>query len=205
MKKSFLLLICSMLYCGGGEQQPAKPSPKKESLSQIAKSVVMVIATRDFRDEEFKEPHKLFTESGIRVTIASTDTAPAKGMLGMVVQPQITLDMVVPDSFDGIVIVGGVGCQILWDDVVLHQLVQDFNNSEKAIGAICIAPVVLARAGILKDIKATCYPTVKDDITKCGAVYTGSDIEVSSNIITCSGPKAAKDFANTLLNVLRGE
>jgi protease I len=202
MKKLLVLAILLTLCCGGGGQEKTEPALPESETVPIAKSVLMVIAPNDFRDEEFKEPYDLFTESGIKVKVASTDTVPAKGMLGMIVKPQITLEQVEPDSFDAIVVVGGTGCRVLWDNKTLHGIVQKFNAANKTIAAICIAPVVLARAGVLKDLKATVYPSVKEDICECGATYTGSDVEVRSNIITCSGPEAAKDFATTILNTL---
>ncbi|MCK4252003.1 DJ-1/PfpI family protein [candidate division WOR-3 bacterium] len=201
MKKIFTLAILLVLYCGGGEEQTQVVSPEKPI--QIAKSVLMVIAPKDFRDEEFKEPYDLFTNSGIKVIVASIDTVPVKGMLGMTVKPDILIDQVRPDSFDALIIIGGTGCQVLWDNTTLHKIVQNFNDTKKTIAAICIAPVVLARAGILKNIKATVYPTSKNDIEKYGASYTGSDVEISGNIITGSNPKASKDFATTILNTLK--
>jgi len=199
MKKVLVLAFLLCLYCGGGEQTQV---PSDVEMPQIAQSVLMIIAPKDFRDEEFKEPYDLFTKSGIKVTVASTDTQPARGMLGMTVKPEITLEQVVPDSFDVLVVVGGTGSEVLWDNTTLHTIVHDFNDAKKTIGAICIAPVVLAHAGILKDAKVTAYPAVKDEIGLCGATYTGTDVEVYGNIITCSGPKAAKDFAETILNRL---
>ncbi len=195
-----LIVLLSFLYmnCGSGQ---AETAPERET-PQLAKSVLIVIAPNDFRDEEFKEPYDLLTKSGVTVTVASTDTTPVKGMLGMVVKPDMTLEQVNPDSFDILIVVGGTGCQMLWDNATLHRIVQNFNDEKKTIAAICIAPVVLGRAGILHGLKATVYPTVKDDLGKCGASYTGSDVEVCGNIITCSGPKAAKDFAHTILNTL---
>lgn len=199
MKKVFVLAILLTLCCGGGQEQT---QPVEPETPQIVKSVLMVIASENFRDEEFKEPYDLFTKSGIKITVASTDTTSAKGMLGMVVKPDITLDQVNPDSFDALVVVGGTGCQVLWDNATLHKIVQDLNDAKKTIAAICIAPVVLARAGILKDMKTTVYASAKEEIEKCGAIYTGSDVEKNDNIITGSGPKAAKDFATTILNTL---
>jgi len=201
MRKVFVVAVLLVLCCGGGEEQTQVVSP--EEPIQIARSVLMVIAPENFRDEEFKEPYDLFTNSGIKVIVASTDTVPAKGMLGMVVTPDILLDQVIPDSFDALVVVGGTGCKILWDNTILHKIVQNFNATKKTIAAICIAPVVLARAGILKDIKATVYPTAKEHIEKCGAVYTGSDVESSENIITGSNPDAVKEFATAILNTLK--
>jgi protease I len=202
MKRFFILAIILCLSCGGGKER-AKPTPQSEVASQIAKSVLIVIAPKDFRDEEFKEPYNLLKGAGINLNIASIDTNPAKGMLGMVVKPELTLDMVNPDSFDALIICGGVGCQVLWDDTTLRHIVNSFNDAKKTIAAICIAPVVLARAGILKDKNVTAYPSVKNEFIKYGATYTGSDVEVSGNIITGSGPKAAKNFAKKILNMLK--
>jgi len=205
MKEVATLIILIFLWCGGGKQEKTQqpiPPPKEEMPTIVTKSVLMVIAPKDFRDEEFKEPYDLLTKSGIKVTIASTDTTPAKGTLGMIVKPQITLEQVVPDSFDAIIIIGGIGCQVLLNNTILHRLVQGFNNTKKTVAAICIAPIVFARAGILKDIKATVYPTSKNELTKYGAQYTGADVEVSGNIITCSGPHAAKDFATKIFKTL---
>lgn len=199
MKKVLVLAFLMCLYCGGGEQSQA---PTESEAPQIAKSVMMVIAPKDFRDEEFKEPYDLFTKSGMNVIVASTDTTPAQGMLGMSVKPDIILEQAIPDSYDVLVVVGGSGCRVLWDNTTLHKIVRHFNDEKKTIAAICIAPVVLAQAGILKDVKVTAYPTVKDDIAQCGATYTGADVEVCGNIITCSGPSVAKEFAETILSTL---
>jgi len=201
MEKFFVLTVWLCLCCGG-KQEPTKSAAPETKTLHIAKSVLMVIAPNNFRDEEFKEPYDLFTESGMKVTIASTDTVPAKGMLGMVVKPEIELEQVIPDSFDALVVVGGSGAQVLWDNTTLHRIVQNFNNAKKTIAAICIAPVALARAGILKDTKATVSSSVKDEITKEGALYTGADVEISGHIITGSGPQAAKDFARAIFNKL---
>ena len=200
MRNTLLLTVLLFLFCRGQESKTETPA---QVIPQSTKSVLMVIAPKDFRDEEFKEPYDLLTKSGIKVVIASTDTMPTKGMLGMVVNPQITLDQVNSESFDALVIVGGAGCQTLWDNATLHGIVQNFNANDKTIAAICIAPVVLARAGILREVKATVFPSVQDEITSCGAKYTGAKVEVDRNIITGSGPEAAKDFAVAISNSIK--
>ena len=165
--------------------------------------MLIVIAHEDFRDEEFKEPYDLFMKSGIEVVVASTDTAPAKGMLGMTVKPDITLEQVNTDDFDGLVVVGGSGCEQLWDNEMLHNIVRRFNTDNKMIAAICLAPVILGRAGVLEGKVVTAYPTARDEVGKCCAQCTDADIEVSGNVITCSGPKAAADFATAILSVVK--
>jgi protease I len=200
MKIIFLFVMLLCLFCGGGGKDQSMN--EESEIPQMAQSVLMIIAPKNFRDEEFKEPYDLFTSTGIEVTVASTDTHPAQGMLGMVVKPDITLERVNPHEYDALIIVGGSGCTDLWDDTTLHTIVQTFNRSKKTIAAICLAPVVLGKAGILKDITATVYPTAKDELGACGAHYIDSDVEVDGNIITCSGPQAAKDFATAILRAV---
>jgi hypothetical protein len=69
MRKVFVVAVLLVLCCGGGEEQTQVVSPEKPI--QIDKSVLMVIAPKNFRDEEFKEPYDLFTNSGIKVIVAS--------------------------------------------------------------------------------------------------------------------------------------
>ena len=197
----YYLALCMLVFlvCGSGNEQVQSDIEKHEKPT-LVKSVLIVIAPQDFRDEEFSEPYTLFTKSGANVVIASTDTLPSKGMLGMTVKPDIPFEKVITDSFDILVIVGGTGCKALWDDSSLHRIVAQFNGANKIIAAICIAPVVLARAGIIKDIEVTAFPAVKDEIGKCGGCFIDTDITVCNNIITGSGPEVAKDFAQTILS-----
>jgi protease I len=201
MKRILSLGILLLIACGsGGEKQEEKA---QEQTATIATSVLMVIAHHDFNDDEFKASYDLFTKSGITVVVASTDvTTAAKGMAGMTVIPDITLQDVNPEDYDGLVVVGGDGCKTLWDNETLQQIVRDFNAATKTIAAICLAPMVFANAGILEDKIVTAHPSVRDEIGKCCAKCTDSEIEVSGNVITCSEPKAAANFAQTVLRVM---
>jgi protease I len=202
MKYFFSALIILLIACGSKKNTQQIEETIEPDTAQITGSVLIVIAPGGFRDEEFREPYDLFTRSGVKVTIASTDTAPAKGMLGMIVRPQIVISGVDPEDYDALVLVGGSGCRVLWDNEVLHSIVRRFNDEKKTVSAICIAPVILARAKVLEGKKATVYPDVKDEITLYDAQYTGSDIETCGNIITGSGPHAARDFAEAVLKSL---
>lgn len=200
MRQCIACVLFMLLACGTGDEKA-----EEVQIPHIAKSVLMVIAHEDFRDDEFTSSYDLFKRAGIAVTVASTDTTPAHGSLGMTVKPDIVFGEIVPDEYDAIVVIGGTGCEKLWDNKELHSIVTAFHRESKTIAAICLAPVVLGRAGILEDISATVYPTAQDEIATCGGVYTGADVEVCQNIITCSGPQAAKDFAQTILNTLADE
>lgn len=166
------------------------------------KKAVMIIAQDNFRDEELVQPKEILEHSGIDVLIASTTLNHVKGMLGAEVKPDILVRDVNVRDFDAVVFVGGIGASQYWDDPVAHKLAQDALNAGKVVGAICIAPVTLAKAGILKARRATVWPSEAEQLKAAGVKYTGRPVERDGNIITASGPNAAFEFAEELARAL---
>jgi protease I len=165
------------------------------------KRFVMLVAPRAFRDEELKIPYELLTKIGHKITVASRDTVIAIGVLGLAVKPQITVKDIDTLKYDGLILVGGTGAAIYWDDSVVHQFARYFARTpNKIVAAICLAPVTLARAGVLAGKKATVYEDKSTiaDLTKGGAQYEKTDVVISGNIITASGPQAAEKFAKAI-------
>lgn len=199
MRDFLLLAFTLMLSCGSGREQ-SDAAQQQESAS---KSALIVIAPADFRDDEFSVTYDSLKQHKVKITVASTDTTPATGMFGTVVKPDISLDKSNVDDFDALIIIGGKGCEQLWNSETLHAIVQEFDSEKKLIGAMCIAPMVLARAGILVDKIVTAYPTVRDEIGKCCRSCTDADVEVSDNVVTCSGPRASASFATTIVTILK--
>jgi protease I len=167
--------------------------------------VLMVIAPEKFRDEEFTVPAAALDKAGIGYDIASQRRGPCTGMLGKQVNAILSFEEVEPKAYDGILIVGGSGAQsYLWDDEVLGEMVKYFHASAKVVGAICLAPVVLARAGILKGKKATYFnsPVSFREMKAGGAVLVDKAVVADSRIVTANGPAAAAEFAGTFINTL---
>ncbi len=165
--------------------------------------VLMVIAPEGYREEELSVPQGIFRELGAEVVVASTRRGIARGMFGGEVNVNITIGEVNLSDYDAIVIAGGAGSrQYLWDDNDLRALVTAAYEDNKPVGAICISPVVLARAGILKDKECTAYHAVKDELINAGARYKDEGVVVSGNIITAKGPKEAIDFAIAISEVM---
>jgi len=166
------------------------------------KKVVLIIASQNFRDEEFFVTKDYLTKNGVKVVVASSKLKECKGMLGGVVIPQILVSQINVKDFDGVVFIGGSGTgEYFKDQVALSKASEAFKKG-KVIGAICIAPAILANAGVLKGKKATAFSSVEYDILKGGAIYTGNLVEVDDKIVTGSGPEAALEFAKALLKLL---
>ncbi len=164
----------------------------------------MVIARRDFRDEELLVPRAGLEESGIRVTIASSVRTESRGMLGAVVKPDILLQDAAAGDYDAVVFVGGTGAAEYWEDGVAHALARGAYAAGKVVAAICIAPVTLARAGVLTGRKATVWASEARQLTAAGAEYTGTVVERDGRVITASGPGGAGAFAAEIVKAVRG-
>jgi protease I len=163
----------------------------------------MIVAKQNFRDEELAEPRTVLRDAGAKVTIAASSTRESVGMLGRVkVRPEITLDQVDPTAYDAIVFVGGQGASEYWNDKTAHRIATEAYAAGKIVAAICIAPVTLANAGLLKGRKATVFPSEKDALVKGGANYTGAGVEVDGRIITADGPASATKFGKVVRDAL---
>lgn len=166
------------------------------------KQVVMIIASRDFRDEELAEPFALLTQAGAKVTVASSKKAPAVGMLGKTVTPDLLLADVKATNYDAVVFVGGGGAQEYFADATAQRLAQDSVKAGKLLGAICIAPAILANAGVLKGRQAVCFPSVVPILKKGGATVPAQDVVRDGRLVTATGPQAARPFAQALVMAL---
>jgi protease I len=176
--------------------------PQAQAGDVAGKKVVIIIAHQNFRDEEFLEPKSALEEKGAKVTVASSSLDEARGMLGATVKPEKLIKDVNPADYDAVIFVGGTGATEYFEDSVAHKIAQDAASQGKLVCAICIAPAILANAGVLKDKKATCYNSESGTLERNGAKYTGSAVERDGKIITAEGPNAAKDFAKTILAAL---
>lgn len=167
--------------------------------------LLLVIAPENFRDEELEVPRSVFDRNGIGYDIASTKTGACSGMLGATAEATLTLDEVAAEDYAGIVIVGGIGSQDhLWDSETLQALVAAFFESGKVVAAICLAPVVLARAGVLKGREATVFrsPASVREMAAGGAVLVEIPVVADLDLITAAGPSVAEAFADEIVDKL---
>lgn len=202
----FFLGICFALCLAGCRKEEEQPEELDLSkLPRIAgKNVVTVIAKKDFRDEELFEPKRIIEQAGGKVTVASSSLNEAKGMLGKTCKPDILVKDINVDEFDAVVFVGGTGASEYWNDSRAIAVAKSAAERRKLLGAICIAPVTLANAGLLDGKNATVYESEADKLKAKGANYTGAAVEVDGNIITANGPEAAAKFGAAIVRALGG-
>ncbi|MBI4707289.1 MAG: DJ-1/PfpI family protein [Candidatus Omnitrophica bacterium] len=167
-----------------------------------SKKVVLIIPQNDFQDEEFSQVKTVLSNKGATVKVASTTTDFVTGMYGDRVKPDLLIDDLYARDFDAVVLIGGMGASQYWNDSRVFRVVQDADSQNLIIGAICIAPVTLANAGILRGKRATVSSSDEDELVAGGAIYSTDPVVRDGNIITASGPVAANDFAEEISRAL---
>ncbi len=185
-------------FCG------QKKEIKKEEI-KITKKVIFLIAPKDFRDEEFKIPYDYLQKVGVKITVVSQETTEAVGMLGMKVKPDISLDNLNYEDYDGFILIGGAGSVFYWNNRKVWEICRYFNEKNKLLAGICLAPITIVKSGVLNGRKATCFIDKKalEEFKNANVEYVNKDVVVDGNIITANGPEAAEKFAKALLEYLK--
>ncbi len=107
-------------------------------------------------------------------------------------------------SAEMLILPGGMpGTANLMKHKGLAQALTAQNEAKRRVAAICAAPIVLGKYGILKAKKATCYPGCEEKLT--GATIVNETVVTDENITTSRGPATAMPFALELIKLLKDE
>lgn len=165
--------------------------------------VLMVVAPTMFRDEEYAHPKEVFESRGAVVTTASVRPGPAMGRFGLRTTADVSITDADPGLYDAVVFVGGAGAEVYFDDPDAHALAKRAHDLGKVVAAICIAPSILAHAGLLTGRRATAFPDREADLIGCGATWTGQRVTTDAPFVTANGPEAAYEFAEAVAALAR--
>lgn len=164
--------------------------------------VIMVIAPQEFRDEEYRAPMTALEKAGHRVTIASTRAGPCVSSAGRTVDATLELSRAHAADYAAVVFVGGGGASCFFDDAAAHRLAREVRAQGGVVAAICIAPTILARAGVLSELDATSFPSERAELTRAGAHFLDEPVVSAGHVITANGPRAADAFGARLVAAL---
>lgn len=155
---------------------------------------VYVFLADGFETVEALAPVDVMRRAGLQVTTVSimgrSNVVSAQNVT--VVADVLFEDVVFDDASALVLPGGGVGTDNLSAHEPLRALLVDACSRGMLVAAICAAPMVFGRIGILKGKKATCYPGCEGDLFD--AEYTAAAVEQDGNIITACGPGASFDF-----------
>ena len=166
--------------------------------------MVYVFLAHGFEEVEAVTVTDLLRRAGIQVkTVSLMDDKIVYGSRGIAVEADIYFREGNYDKCEMLVLPGGMpGTENLCNHRDLTTELKQFYLKGKPVAAICAAPMVLGRCGILAGHEATIYPGMEDELI--GAVKKEDDVVVSGNVITSRGPATAMKFALAIISYIKG-
>ncbi len=164
---------------------------------------VMIPLAEGFEEIEAVTNIDVLRRAGLDVITAGVEKKEVEGDHGLKIEADLLLDEVEINELDAIVLPGGMpGADNLRNNDKLLWLISELDVREGLIAAICAAPMVLDKAGVIKDKKATSYPGFGDKMPSCD--YQEERVVRDHNVITGRGPGVAMEFALEVVRYLIG-
>lgn len=166
--------------------------------------MVYILLGTGFEPIEAIAPCDLLRRGGVEVRLAGIGGRNITGGHGITVQADCTVEEIEEDNLEMVVLPGGLGGveAILGSETAL-RVVKNAYRQGKFVCAICAAPTVLAKLGLLEETKAVCYPGMEN--LMAGAQCVSADTVRDGMILTGRAAGASLDFGLALLQALRGE
>ncbi len=172
-----------------------------------SKRVAFIVSSRDFRDEEYFIPKENLEKRGAEIYTFSNNKGMILGADGGEGEAEKELSELNPKNYSAIVFIGGPGALKFLDNEESYRIAQKTVAEDKLLAAICISPVILAKAGVLRGVKATVFSSsmerepvriLKDN----GALHREDDVIKDGKIITANGPGAVEQFSREIEKAL---
>ncbi len=166
------------------------------------KSVLVPLA-QGFEEAEFIGIVDVLRRANINVIVAGLNGAVnVKGANGVEIKAEVSLQEVDSKDLDAIALAGGFeGMQNLANNEKIMQIIKELHANKKIVAAICASPIVLNKAGVIKD-EFTCYPGCEDGIQ---AIRLNKAVVIKENVITSAGPATAILFGLEIARALVGD
>lgn len=167
--------------------------------------VAVYIPSHLFREDEYQVIIKVLERAEIPIVVVANDTTAAQGIDGLLVKPQALLKDITPADFSAMVLINGPGLVAYWKDTVLFNRCQNFTVKGRLIAAVELAPLILARAGVLQNRSATVFPDFYciRVLRENGARYRFSSVVRDGNIITAAKAEDTHRLARVLVRMLK--
>jgi protease I len=197
----FVALCIACVFTASASAQEDMPPPSLET-SLKGQKIIMIVAPKDFKIEEYYVPKELFEGAGAEVMTASLGVDEAVSVDRKRARVNTSLSNVNVDGFDAVVFVGGPGASALFDNADAKRIAVDAVEKDKVLGAICIAPMILANAGVLTAKRATGFSSIAQGLLDKKVLYTGLNVEVDGKIVTARGPENSRQFTQEVANTI---
>ena len=169
-----------------------------------SKKKVAILVEEQYQILEIWYPLLRLKEEGIEVTTigsGSKDVYPSKE--GYPCKVDTAIDKVSAKDFDAVIIPGGWAPDFMRRYPKMVSFVREAHTQGKVIAAICHGGWMLVSAGILKDMTATCFVAIKDDMIAAGAKYVDQEVAVDRNLITSRKPDDLPKFVAEIIRKIK--
>lgn len=165
--------------------------------------VAKIFIAEGFEETEAVVPYDILLRGGVDVKFVSVSGATCvAGAHGLRIEAQELLTAEASEA-DLLMLPGGMpGTLNLGSSEALKEVLSKASESGKVVAAICAAPSVIGRMGLLRGRRATCYPGFESELA--GAECTGESVVRDGKFITGVGPGASYEFGLALLAELMG-
>ena len=171
-------------------------------MTTAQRSILLILPADNFNEQEFLTVKTVLCRKNFNIFIASDAHTLCIGSDGLRVRADVNLYNMHVQNFAAVVYIGGEGVRNYWNNLMLQKIASDFNKANKIVAAICSAPVILAKAGVLSEREVTCYPADKKEIEKTNLIYKDQPVIVCGNIITAQSPETSSEFVNMIVSHL---
>jgi protease I len=163
---------------------------------------LLIIAQQGYQDHELDGTRKGLMDAGFDVVLSSTEAGTCMGKFGGTEEATVALRDVDVHAYDRIAFIGGPGAVGLVEDADALRIAREVALSGKPLGAICIAPLIVAAAGVLQGKKATVWDdghgTQIREMKRSGAIFVNEPVVTDGLLVTGNGPAAAEEFGKIL-------
>lgn len=162
-----------------------------------------IILAEGFEEVEALAPFDILRRGGVDVSLVGLDGLRVSGAHGAVFEASELLGEYDFGLCDMVILPGGLpGAENLANSEALRSVLVAHSSAGKYCAAICAAPLVLARAGLIRG-RYTCYPGFEANVS--ASAPESQKVVIEGNIITSQGPGTAFDFGLVLLGLLEGK
>lgn len=166
--------------------------------------MIVTLLANGFEEIEALTPVDILKRAGLNVVTCGISGLVITGSHGIKVQADLLPEDIDINEVDMLILPGGMpGATNIDSHPFTDVLIDAVIKKDGRIAAICAAPLVLGRRGLLVGKRATCYPGFEAELE--GADLTGDGVVTDGNITTAKGMGVALEFSKELVRLVLGE
>ena len=166
--------------------------------------MIVVLLANGFEEIEALTPVDVLRRAGLEVVSCGLSGIKVRGSHGITVIADTLPEDIDISKVDMVILPGGMpGATNIDSHHFTDKIIAATIENGGRLAAICAAPLVLGRRGLLEGKKATCYPGFEEELR--GATVTGEGVVTDGSITTAKGMGVALEFAKELVRLMVDE